>query len=227
LTVEQFRGQEVEEDFMSTAEIESADPASFLCQAGYLTLRPGRALDYSLDYPNREVLDAMSAMFTNNLFGASDKKDASQMNLKLALFSGDAPGLVKEFNRLLAALPYDDYAASLRETMEIRVPGLDFGEWLYRSTLLAFLYGAELDVSAEPHSNGGRADIVIRCGDKTWILELKTAENEKGTQRAALDGLSQIKDKGYADRYGRAVLLGLGIDKSARRVAGVAWEEKR
>jgi hypothetical protein len=67
LTVEQFRGFEVSRDFASyPGEIENATAASFLYQSGYLSLRPGEIEDYSLDYPNREVLSAMSALLMAN-----------------------------------------------------------------------------------------------------------------------------------------------------------------
>ncbi|MDR1873621.1 MAG: AAA family ATPase, partial [Synergistaceae bacterium] len=50
LTVEQFRGIDVSLNFASTpGEIENATAMNFLYQSGYLTLRPGRSLDYSLD----------------------------------------------------------------------------------------------------------------------------------------------------------------------------------
>ncbi|GHS92643.1 ATPase AAA [Synergistales bacterium] len=70
LTVEEFRGYEVSRNFAFTpGEIETASSASFLYQSGYLSLRPGVLNDFSLDYPNHEVLTAMSSLLVGNIFG--------------------------------------------------------------------------------------------------------------------------------------------------------------
>ncbi|MCL2011064.1 MAG: AAA family ATPase, partial [Synergistaceae bacterium] len=168
LTVEQFRGFEVSRNFASyPGEIENATAASFLYQSGYLSLRPGLIEDYSLDYPNNEVLSAMSALLTSNILG-SDAAGASVTGLKTALSGNDAAVVVKEFNRLLAKIPYDDYNASVREHFEMRNPYVNFGEWLYRSTLLSYLYGAGLRVEAELHGHKGRSDIVAEFRGHVW-----------------------------------------------------------
>jgi hypothetical protein len=70
LTVEQFRGLSVSRDFASApGEMETATAASFLYQSGYLSLRPGTIDDYTLDYPNHEVLTAMSSLLAENILG--------------------------------------------------------------------------------------------------------------------------------------------------------------
>jgi hypothetical protein len=60
LTIEQFRGMPVSPDFVfSPGEMETTPPAGFLFQGGYLSLRTDEYGNYSLDYPNTEVLNAM------------------------------------------------------------------------------------------------------------------------------------------------------------------------
>ena len=85
-------------------------------------------------------------------------------------------------------------------------------EWLYRSTLLSFLYGIGLDVSAETHTSKGRADITVKFRGQVWVMELKVAKKGEDAGKLADTALLQIIEKGYADRFGDAVLLGMAID---------------
>ncbi|MDR1792400.1 MAG: AAA family ATPase, partial [Bacteroidales bacterium] len=65
LTVEQFRDFPISMEFAENpGEIDNASPEKFLYQSGYLTLREGITDDYSLDYPNTEVLNSMSKLLT-------------------------------------------------------------------------------------------------------------------------------------------------------------------
>jgi hypothetical protein len=227
LTVEQFRGIEASLNFASApGEIEDATAASFLYQSGYLSLRPGRVLEYSLDYPNREVLVSMSSLLTANILGDRGAADASVSALRNALEKGDASGIVREFNRLLAKIPYDDYTASNKENFDIRYPGTNFGEWLYRSTLLSYLYGAELRVEAELHGHRGRADMVVECGGRVWVMELKVAKKGEDAGKLAEAALSQILEMGYAAPFENAESLGLAIDHERRRITEFRHERQ-
>ena len=67
LTVEQFRNFPVSSDFVrNPGDMDTTPPEGFLYQSGYLTLRPDINGDLLLDYPNTEVLSAMSEMVTQN-----------------------------------------------------------------------------------------------------------------------------------------------------------------
>ena len=218
LTVEQFRGFEVSRDFASfPGEIENSTAAGFLYQSGYLSLRPGIIDDYSLDYPNHEVLSAMSALLTRNLLGAESSVSSGAL-MKRFLMELDAEGVVEEFNHLLAAVPYDDYAAAAKAAVSLG--GLKIGprEWLYRSTLLSFLYGIGLDVEAETHTSKGRADMTVKFRGRVWVMELKVAKKGEDVGKLADAALLQIIEKGYADRFDDAVSLGLAIDDERRSI---------
>ncbi|MDR3265644.1 MAG: ATP-binding protein, partial [Synergistaceae bacterium] len=226
LTVEEFRGIEVSRNFASApGEMETATAAGFLYQAGYLSLRPGVADDYSLDYPNHEVLSAMSALLTENILGRGEAEDARR-SFRQCLMDGDAAGVVSEFNRLLAAIPYDDYAGAARKTIRNRRFKIDAGEWLYRSTLLSYLYGMGLDVEAELHTGRGRSDMRVKFRGRVWVMELKIARGETETKKAADAAMRQIVETGYADRYENAVLLALAIDDERRAITEYRAEMK-
>ena len=132
--------------------------------------------------------------------------------MKKFLMELDAEGVVEEFNQLLAAIPYDDYAAAAKAAIRRGGLGMGPGEWLYRSTLLSFLYGIGLDVNAETHSSKGRADIIVKFKGRIWVMELKVAKKGEDAKKLADAALMQIMEKGYADRFGEAILLGIAID---------------
>ena len=218
LTVEEFRGMEVPRDFVSSpGEIETATAAGFLYQAGYLSLRPGRLDDYSLDYPNHEVHSAMSKLLCHNLLGEKALSQ-SRSRMKELLLKRDVDGVVQQFNQLLAAIPYDDYAASARAAAYFTDPTMGPREWLYRSTLYSFLLGIGLDVEAETHTSKGRSDMVVKFWNQVWVIEVKVAKESKDVANAADEAIRQIIEKGYADKFAGAVLLGVAIDDEHRAI---------
>jgi hypothetical protein len=210
---------DVSSDFAaSPGEIENATAASFLYQSGYLSLRPGTIDDYSLDYPNFEVLSSMSSLLADNILGSKDESSYSRRALRQSIIEGDADGVVAEFNRLLAAIPYDDYSAAARHAVKCGRLDMDAGEWLYRSTLLSYLIGMGLDVEAEPHSSGGRADLRIDFRGQIWIIEIKVAKDGASVVASADEAMAQIISKGYAERYEGATLLAIAIDNTRRAI---------
>ncbi|GHV46461.1 ATPase AAA [Synergistales bacterium] len=224
LTVEQFRGYEVPYDFASNpGEIETATAASFLYQAGYLSLRPGVLLDYSLDYPNHEVLTAMSSLLVGNILGDNAELYNSAKCFIEFFVSDDAPGVQEEFNKLLSKIPYDDYAKAAAGA----VPrGGDAREWIYRSTLLSYIYGMGLDVEAELHGKKGRADMVVKFKGHIWVMELKMTKHYANATECAASALAQIKEKGYADAFDEAMLFGLAIDDNEQKITAISAEKK-
>jgi hypothetical protein len=222
LTVEQFRGMPVDVDFARVpGEIDKATPESFLYQSGYLSLRPGeREGMFDLDYPNREVLESMSKLLTDNILGDRRSTSASYRLLYKALDDRSPEGVILEFNKLLSSVPYDDYARANRKTIEKDIPWIDFGEWLFRSVMRAYLSGAGLDARAEVHGSQGRADMAVKHGGVVWVMELKMARGGDNEAKAK-EALEQIRDKGYAAPYEDPVLLGLAISESKRTIT--AW----
>ena len=60
---EAYRHFKVTSDFVGIQEIERARPESFLYQAGYLTIESREEQELTLDYPNREVMNAISRIY--------------------------------------------------------------------------------------------------------------------------------------------------------------------
>jgi len=218
LTVEQFRGLQVSWDFaLRPGEIETAPPESFLYQSGYLTLREGVSDDFSLDYPNAEVLESMSQLVTMNIAQSVNGNYFIDFRTPLldAVRERNADLFVETINRLLASIPYDDYAKAAQPA--IRRSGVPAREWLYRSSILSFLHGCGVLAFGEPHTCKGRSDLLLCHKGAAWVIEIKVAYNDDAKAKAA-EALKQINDNQYADPYKNARKLGIAIDDKTRRV---------
>ena len=227
LTVEQFRNYPVSEDFArSPGDVDTATPEGFLYQCGYLTLRPGKSDGFSLDYPNTEVLNSMSAMLSQNMLREKDEDfTCCRSDLLEALLSVDYNMLVAAFNRLLASIPYDDFSKAAERSVYKNRYRYPAREWLYRSSILAFLRGCGVLVFAEMQTNQGRSDIVaVYCG-KTWVIELKVAYAGESPAQKAEEALQQIIDKNYAAPYPDPICIGLAIDDAVRQITEMKMNE--
>ncbi|MDR1166822.1 MAG: PD-(D/E)XK nuclease domain-containing protein [Deltaproteobacteria bacterium] len=203
-------------------EINSSEPASFLYQAGYLSVRAVKDENiFTLDYPNREVYESMSRLLVNNFIGGAAIADGARVNLLKALENGDVDALILVFNEFLAKIPYDIYSKANRKTPVINNIKINFHEWLCHANLLSFLIGSGLDARAESHTNHGQSDLVVFHSGRVWVIELKMARKDNDAA-VAKEALKQIKEKGYADPYDNSILLGIAIDESKRAIG--AWE---
>ena len=220
LTVEQFRNLPISRDFaQSPGDVDTATPEGFLYQCGYLTLRPGIGGNLSLDYPNTEVLNSMSALLAQNILQAKGENYNYFTNRILIAIIRDDYGLfVETLNALLASIPYDDFASAAKENVLIQGYKFPAQEWLYRSTILAFLRGCGVVVVAEMHTNAGRADLIVSHNGKTWVIELKVACEGESPAKKAEEAIRQIIDKNYAKPYPDAVCIGMAIDDSQRQI---------
>ncbi|MCL2184226.1 MAG: ATP-binding protein, partial [Chitinispirillia bacterium] len=225
LTVEQFRGMFVSRDFVRhPGDMESTPPEGFMFQAGYLTLRERIDREYLLDYPNTEVLNSMSRLVAQNIV-ESNGEDFMDFRTSImdALADGDAELFVETVNRLLASIPYDDYVSAAKQGRRICKRKLTAQEWLYRSTILAFLRGCGILTFGEMHSNQGRSDMVVTCRGATWVIEIKVAAEGEDCRAKAEEAMTQLSGNQYADQYKNAKKLAIAIDDSTRQA--VEWVE--
>jgi hypothetical protein len=230
LKVESFRGLAVPRNFTSAAEIEHASPASFLFQSGYLTVREKRGMELILDYPNTEVLSSIADLFLWNKAGASGPNDNS-IKLENYLACGNAEGIIEIYDSLLTSIPYDIYereeqnhtAALKKKYINETAPYL---ESFYHSLLFTLIWSSRANTTAENHSYRGRSDIEAENNGHHYVIELKVSEGE-ATEKAAIEAMKQIRDKGYADKYARsgATLIAIVVDKEKRCVASYLVEK--
>jgi hypothetical protein len=224
LTVEQFRGVEVDLQFArDPGELDRTPPEGFLYQSGYLSLRPGESPNlFLLDYPNQEVHDSVSRLWVENFLDGPVKAGIRYKALRNVFGSGDAEALIKEFNIFIARLLYDDYEAALQQRFASPVPKTDLQQWFYRTSIYSFLIGAGVDVEGEVHGLLGRTDLVAKTAGKVWVLELKVCREAGADQETAEAAIAQIREKGYARRYGEdAIAVGIAINDTERAIT--AW----
>jgi hypothetical protein len=218
LTVEQFRNYPISIDFaQSPGDVDTAPPEAFLYQCGYLTLRKGTINALALDYPNIEVLNSMSALLTQNILPVNSYNHF-QNDLFSALLAPNVEKFVVVINRLLASIPYDDYTRAAIQTVEFNDYKFTAQEWLYRSTILAFLHGCGVVVIPEMHTNMGRSDLVISHKGKNWIIEIKIASKGENPKKKAEEAMQQIINKDYAKSFSHAVCVGIAIDDTVRQI---------
>jgi hypothetical protein len=157
----------------------------------------------------------------SSFFGSVAAAVEVKESLLAALGEGDAPGVIREFNEILASIPFDDYDAADKKTKR-RLRGLDFGEFLYRSSIYTFLRGAGLDVKAEVHGHRGRSDLAVSYLGRVWVMELKISGKDDDDAPLARKAFDQILESGYADQYSQPHLLGIVINDKKRAIT--AWK---
>ena len=221
LTVEQFRNYPVSRDFVrNPGEMDSTPPEGFLYQGGFLTLREGITDDFALDYPNKEVLNAMSRLVSSNLL-SRNSGDYSRCYTDTinALYTLNCDNLIAVLNRLLASIPYDDYKQEAEDNIIYNAYTFSPKEWFYRATILTFFRGCGITAIAEMHTNKGRADLVLNYKGQIWIIEIKVAcEGRESPVAKAEEACRQIFEKNYNKPYPDAICVGLAIDDNARQI---------
>jgi hypothetical protein len=220
LTVEQFHNYPVSRNFArNPGEMDSTPPEGFLYQGGFLTLREGITTDFALDYPNKEVLDAMSRLVSGNLLSRNNG-DYSRCYTDTinSLYALNGDKLVAALNRLLASIPYDDYRQEAEDSIIYNAYTFSPKEWFYRATILTFFRGCDITAIAEMHTNKGRADLVLNYKGQIWIIEIKVAYEGESPAAKAEEAIRQIFEKNYNKPYSNAICVGLAIDDSARQI---------
>jgi hypothetical protein len=222
LTVEQFRNLPVSDDFVrNPGEMDSTSPEGFLYQSGFLILREGTTNDYNFDYPNKEVLNAMSRLLSRKFLQTHYDELSNLVYIHLS--NRNIQGLVRDLNALLSSIPYDDYTKALAQKIEIQGFTFPAQEWLYRSTIFTFMRGCGLVVQAEMHTNRGRADLVLNYRGNIFIIELKVAYEGESPQTKAAEAYTQIFEKNYDKPFQNPVCIGLAIDDEKRQITAYKY----
>ena len=107
-----------------------------------------------------------------------------------ALREGNLSEIVKLYNTALAGIAYEDFSRNKRN------------EFWYRSMFVMLLRGAGIISYSEPHTIGGRSDVVIQFKDKVIVLEFKFAKKETDVDKKKAEGERQMHEKMYTETYG-------------------------
>jgi len=197
----------IQPDILTTYEIESAPPESFLLQAGYLTFKSRHEnLGYLLDYPNNEVRRAFSKLL---MLGPLNQEENFKNKLIENLFEGlenrDFEQIYNEMIKVISNIPSNLFEKK-KTKYETEKQYTRKQENYYHSIILTLLYSAGINVKAEESTYRGRSDLTIEYKEDVYIIELKLDKAEKALQ--------QIKEKGYHHKYkGKNIyLIGIEID---------------
>src|SRR6056297_863849 len=192
LKPDQWLGKYVEEDILSTYEIEEAPPVSFLIQAGYLTFKEYKKdAGYLIDYPNKEVRDTFSELlmlsqYNHDFQEANDIRD----EIRQALKNRDFERLFEQMRRTFSNIPYTIFEPGKKDdTVETQRAYIERLEGFYHSVVLTMFWAAGINVRAEELTALGRSDLILEFEDEMYIIELKKQSPEVSLQ--------QIKNKQY------------------------------
>ena len=231
LIAEGFRGLWVSEDFVrKPADPDPNHPVHLLFQTGCLVAgSKDPEGGYLLDYPNREVRVAMARLQVDSCFGDVLEAAEARGSLMRALARADPGGVAEAFNEVSARIPYGGFGQAARRRILRRFRGVEFGDWLFRSTLLSFLVGAgvraeaELDCRRDP-GRRDRPDLEAESEGRLWVVEFETVPEGGDAEDAARAALDRIVETGWAEGRGGAILLGLAVETDGRRLA--AWRSR-
>ncbi|MDR1857643.1 MAG: ATP-binding protein [Desulfovibrio sp.] len=170
------------------------DPALYLFQTGYLTIKEKiNDTTYLLDYPNEEVLASISRLIADSFFSDLDKAQKSFSNITAALEACDIVATTAEFNIVIDGCGYDTNAELAK------VKGLK-SEFLYRDLIAIFLYGTyKVDVCRESLGAKGRTDLLLKYAGRTFIFEIKVAYASNEIAKKLEEAITQIHERKYAN----------------------------
>ena len=194
------------DDFAPEADLSIKNIYGYLYMTGYLTLDHKSGDDMLLTIPNHEVEKIITEVFSTAFLG-DDSSDDIKKEIEEAVLCGDLDKLGKAISEIIRIPTYD-----------MRIDAERFYQALIFS--VASLSG-RIDIRAEEHTARGRSDLVFIAKGRAVITELKLG-------KSADEAISQIKERGYADKYlgkyDEVWLLGVSI---AGEDLKVSWKTMR
>ncbi len=197
----------VSEQLFESYTLDNLEIRSLLFQTGYLTIKK---IDwqvglFELDYPNREVEQAM----TSHLIGAlldQPPVDSLQpvLQLREAFQRNDLARVVEIIHSMLKDVP--------NHLLDGK------GEHFYHALVHLHFRYLGLFMDSEVHTSNGRMDAVVRTPAHIYLLEFKI-------DQPAEAALAQIREKGYADKFRleNKPIIGVGISFDTQKKSVRDW----
>lgn len=203
LSLKDISELDISELAFSTYDIERLRCLPLLYQTGYLTIKDyheNNAL-YRLDYPNREVEDALLTLLI---------EDFTHTPLQYT------PNYLQKLINALKNLDFDAFFASLKLFFANIPYELNMPSEKYYQNVIYFIFmlmGAQMQ--AEVRTNMGRIDAVVEHQNQVFIFEFKL-------NKSAQEALNQIKNRKYNEKYQSGnktiFLIGVNFNQSERTV---------
>ncbi len=189
-----FNQLKVNNMILDSYDIEDLNIRTLMFQTGYLTVkqRDIRNGTYVLDYPNREVEQAIS----NQILAAMTGKqhiDTPLFNLQDAFLDHKMERVVQILNSMLRDIPS-------------QLLQYDREAFFHSLVHIIFRY-IGFQIESEVNTSNGRMDAVVKTNNYVYIFEFKI-------KKTAEIAFQQILDKKYADKYRflNKTIFGLGIN---------------
>ena len=202
---------EIDGIIINEFNIINLNPFSVLFQAGYLTIKDYDALGdvYHLVSPNREVRQSLQIFLINGYRNNAEIGTVPIVKrLHNTLKNNQLDNLTDIFNDIFAGLPYDLWEAQREKS--------------YQAIIHLFFTLMGIYVQSEVHTTRGRLDSVIEFEDKAFLFEFKL-------DKSAEEAITQIEEKGYADRFKltgkKCIIIGINFIQEKRIVDGILWKE--
>ncbi len=189
-----LRDLEMEEEELSSFELERISRNALLFQCGYLTIvdhdERSNGVHYQLDYPNHEVQLSLNRELLRaaGLSLSCTEKLGTLMAQQLA--DNDFAAFERELRAFYAGIPNEVYHHG-------DVAGY---EGHYLSLLYACFTSIGLTLKVQESTAQGRSDLVVLHARQVFVLEFKMAA-DGGLDKATNKGMRQILKRGYADKY--------------------------
>ena len=201
-------------ELLSAFDVDRIAAEALLFQTGYLTITgeqdDGWGLPvYRLDYPNLEVRQSLNRVLLERLAGDIAGPVFDSARLRSLLAHGDTEGLHALFESFYAKIPRQWHTRS----------ELGRFEGYYASVFYSCFAASGLDVTVEDSTSRGRVDMAVRTPNRIWLFEFKIAENTTPGE-----GLRQMRDRGYADKYRTGsteiILVAVDFSRETRNITG-------
>ncbi len=195
VSLRELENRMVDRSLVSKFDVDAIGAEALLFQTGYLTItgekQEGHRTVYRLDYPNREVKLSLNDALLAHLDARDQVPMDEARNLRTALETQNFEGFAKEFRAYLAGIPYQWHITG----------DLSRYEAWYAGLLHMCFRAIGVDVRSEEPSSRGRADMVVVTGGQVFVLEFKMVETADGTEAALKAAFTQMRERGYAEKY--------------------------
>jgi Predicted AAA-ATPase/PD-(D/E)XK nuclease superfamily len=201
----------VDSTLLEKYDLENLALIPLLFQTGYLTVKKIDEMtgDLVLDYPNKEVRQSMYAFLIDDIAQNPLRFHTGRtiQDIQAAFLARNLVRVRAILNSILADLPYQTFQNQ--------------SEGLYHGLIHLIFSYLGMFINSEVHSSHGRADVVVQTLTDVYIFEFKF-------NKTAKEGLEQIKEAGYADKY-RILpkqITGIGANFDAKARAINEWVEE-
>jgi hypothetical protein len=214
LQVATFDNLYISTDTLETSDVTTTNPALFLYQSGYLTIKSVEDGMYRLAIPNNEVSKAIYEVVMPALMLRSmSETTTEQMQLRQQMMKGNVEGISHSLKALVADVPYSNKKLSSID-MEER----------YRLIISSLFRVLGFRVEVERMMANGRIDILVYTPQIIYVIELKLTKNG-----GVLAAEAQIKDRGYIEPFladGRRVMtMAIELDDNGKGLVQVRGSE--